>query len=83
MTIMPTDPINELNQNELMQILKKEASNVGIMDIMKASTFLGEDAKYVPGSYRKEYLKSYTEAFITRLKVLKDDKKDYKGQVGS
>lgn len=83
MILIPKDPIDELNQNELMQILKKEASNVGIMDIMKASTFLGEDAKYVPGSYRKEYLNSYTEAFITRLKVLKDDKKDYTGQVDS
>ena len=51
------------------------------MDIMKASIFLSEDAKYVQGSYKKEYLKSYNEAFITRLKVLKDDKEDYKGQV--
>lgn len=48
---------------------------------MKASIFLSEDAKYVQGSYKKEYLKSYNEAFITRLKVLKDDKEDYKGQV--
>ncbi|HEX3014684.1 MAG TPA: DUF2115 domain-containing protein [Methanobacterium sp.] len=64
-----------------MQILKKEASNIGIIDIMKASTFLSEDAKYVQGSYKKEYLKSYTEAFIIRLKVLKDDKKDYIEQI--
>lgn len=69
--------INELNKNELMQILKRNASNIGIMDIMKASIFLEEDAKYIQGSYKKEYLKSYTEAFITRLKVLKDDKKEY------
>ena len=48
---------------------------------MKASIFLSEDAKYVQGSYKKEYLKSYNEAFITRLKILKDDKKDYKDQV--
>jgi uncharacterized protein (UPF0305 family) len=51
------------------------------MDIMTASVFLSEDAKYVQANYRKEYLKSYTEAFITRLKVLKDDKEEYKGHV--
>ncbi len=72
---------SELNKNELMQILKKEASKICIMDIMKASIFLSEDAKYVQGSYKKEYLKSYNEAFITRLKVLKEDKKDYIEQV--
>ncbi|WP_176720174.1 MULTISPECIES: hypothetical protein [Methanobacterium] len=30
---------------------------------------------------REEYLKSYNEAFITRLKVLKDDQKEYREQV--
>jgi uncharacterized protein (UPF0305 family) len=49
------------------------------MDIMKASVFLNEDAKYVQRSYREEYLKSYTEAFINRLKFLKDDDEEYKG----
>jgi Uncharacterized protein conserved in archaea len=73
--------LQNLNKNELMQILKKEASNIGMMDIMKASIFLNEDAKYIQGSYREEYLKSYTEAFITRLKVLKDDEEEYNEQV--
>ncbi len=68
----------KLDKNELLLILKSEASNIGIMDIMQACTFLSEDAKYVQGSYRKEYLESYTDAFITRLKVLKEDKKEYK-----
>lgn len=48
---------------------------------MKASIFLNEDAKYVQDSYKKEYLKSYNEAFITRLKVLKEDKKGYTRQI--
>lgn len=75
------DTFENLNKTELLLILKIEASNICIMDIMQASNFLSEDAKYVQGSYRKEYLKSYTEAFITRLKVLKDDKEEYKGHV--
>ena len=73
--------LENLNKNELMLILKKEASNICIIDIMKASVFLSEDAKYVQGSYREEYLKSYTEAFITRLKVLKEDEEEYSEQV--
>ena len=73
--------LKSLNKNELLIILKIEASNICIMNIMQASIFLSEDAKYVQGSYKKEYLKSYTEAFITRLKVLKDDKEEYEGTV--
>ena len=30
------DTFENLNKNELMLILKKEASNIGMMDIMKA-----------------------------------------------
>ena len=75
------DTFEDLNKDGLMHILKKEASKVGIMDIMKASIFLNEDAKYVQGNYRKEYLKSYNEAFITRLKFLKEDEKDYTEQI--
>jgi len=73
--------VESLNKEELQQILKTEASKICIMDIMQASVFLSEDAKYVQASYRKEYLKSYTEAFITRLTILKDDKEEYKGPV--
>lgn len=75
------DTFNNLNKNELLLILKTEASDICIMDIISASIFLSEDAKYVQGSYKEEYLKSYTEAFITRLKVMKDDKEKYEGNV--
>ena len=37
---------------------------------MQASLFLVNDAKYVQESYRKEYLKSYASAFITRVKKI-------------
>lgn len=83
----------KIKKTELLIILKKEASDISIMDIMnacknfvfvasqskivKACNFLIEDAKYVQSSYKKEYLKSYNEAFITRLKVLKDNKENY------
>ncbi|MGZ7108839.1 MAG: DUF2115 domain-containing protein [Methanobacterium sp.] len=73
--------VKSLNKEGLLLILKKEASNICITDIMKASIFLSEDAKYVQGSYREEYLKSYTEAFITRIKVLRDYREEYNGHV--
>ena len=72
-----------LNKTQLMSILKEEASKVCIMDIMKASIFLSEDAKYVQKSYREEYLHAYTEAFITRLKILKDDREEYNGDLNN
>lgn len=75
------DSLEKLNKNELILKLKREASNICIMDIMKSSIFLSEDAKYVQGSYKEEYLKSYTEAFITRIKILRDDKDEYTGHV--
>ncbi|MGZ7067633.1 MAG: DUF2115 family protein, partial [Methanobacterium sp.] len=73
--------VKSLNKEGLLLILKKEASNICITDIMKASIFLSEDAKYVQGSYREEYLKSYTEAFITRIKVLRDDREEHNGSI--
>lgn len=71
----------EIKKIELLVALKEEAECISIMDIMEASIFLNEDAKYVQASYRKEYLKSYTEAFIMRLKTLKNDKEKYNGLV--
>lgn len=75
------DSSQSLNKKELMSVLKDEASNVCIRDIMKASIFLSDDSKYVQKSYREEYLHAYTEAFITRIKVLKDDKEEYRGDL--
>ena len=39
---------------------------------MTASSFLISDFKYVQGNYRKEYLKTYTSAFISRIKEVKE-----------
>jgi uncharacterized protein (UPF0305 family) len=39
---------------------------------MKATSFLIRDSKYVPGNYRKEYLKAYTSAFISCIKEVKE-----------
>jgi uncharacterized protein (UPF0305 family) len=39
---------------------------------MKATSFIISDSKCVQGNYRKEYLKAYTSAFISRIKEVKE-----------
>ncbi len=63
---------NEIGKGNLLNLLKMEARSIDIQNIMQASLFLIDDSKYVQGSYRKEYLKSYTLAFITRIKEVKE-----------
>jgi uncharacterized protein (UPF0305 family) len=62
---------NEIRRDSFLSLLQCEASLVSIQDIMQASLFLIKDAQYVQGSYRKEYIKSYTLAFITRINEVK------------
>ena len=63
---------NEISRSDLLTLLKYEAKLITINDIMKASSFLISDSKYVQGNYRKEYLKAYTSAFISRIKEVKE-----------
>jgi uncharacterized protein (UPF0305 family) len=63
---------NEICRNDLLTLLKNEAKLININDIMKAYSFLISDSKYVQGNYRKEYLKAYTSAFISRIKEVKE-----------
>ncbi len=63
---------DEISRNDLLTLLKNEAKLININDIMKASSFLISDSKYVQGNYRKEYLKAYTSAFISRIKEVKE-----------
>ena len=65
---------NEISRKDLLILLKSEAKLVNIHDIMKATSFLISDSQYVQGNYRKEYLKAYTSAFISRIKEVKEYK---------
>jgi uncharacterized protein (UPF0305 family) len=68
-----------INKNELLKILKKEARSIHIQDIMKASNFLMEDAKFMPSPERDDYIARFTKAFFTRIKDIKDDQSEYSG----
>jgi len=71
----------ELSKKELMDVIKKEARNLHMQDIMLATGFLTEDAKYMPSGYREDYIQRFSKAFFGRIRDLKNDKKEYKGNV--
>jgi uncharacterized protein (UPF0305 family) len=65
---------DEITRAKFFSVLEIEAKLISLQDIMQASLFLIDDARYVQESYRKEYLKAYTLAFITRIKEVKEYK---------
>lgn len=70
-----------LTRNNLRDIIKNEAKNLHMKDIMLASSFLREDAKYMPASYRQDYIERFSKAFFSRIKEIKEDIEDYPGVV--
>lgn len=71
----------ELTKMKLLELIKKEASLLPIQDIMKATTFLREDARYMPAGYREEYIQRFSKAFFARIRDLKNDNGQYEGKV--
>nr|WP_243687579.1 DUF2115 family protein [Methanobacterium formicicum] len=54
----------EISKNKLLKTLKKEARAIHIVDIMKASNFLREDASFMPPKERDDYIARFTKAFF-------------------
>jgi uncharacterized protein (UPF0305 family) len=71
----------EISKNELMIVLKKEASRIHMNDIMLASAFIQEDAKYMQAGYREDFIENFTKAFINRFKDIREDKNKYIGTI--
>lgn len=67
----------KISKDDLLLLLKKEASNIHINDIMNACAFLLKDGKYIQSSYRKEYFESYVKGFILRVKEIKENQEIY------
>jgi len=82
MVLLEELDVNEkITKNHLRDIVKFEAQNIHMKDIMLASSFLREDAKYMQASYRKDYIERFSKAFFNRIKDIKEDKENYKGNV--
>jgi uncharacterized protein (UPF0305 family) len=72
---------DELTRMQLLELIRKEASQISIQDIMRATSFLTEDAKYMPAGYREDYIQRFSKAFFARIHDLKNDEDTYKGKV--
>ena len=71
----------KITKNHLRDVVKFEAKNLHMKDIMLAASFLREDAKYMPLSYKEDYIERFSKAFFTRIKDIKEDKNNYHGYV--
>lgn len=71
----------KISKNELLSVLKKEASKIHMHDIMLASAYIQEDAKYMQAGYREEFVETFTKAFINRFKDIREDKENYGGYI--
>lgn len=80
-TIEDLDLSKKISKNELLSVLKKEASRIHMHDIMLAAAYIQEDAKYMQAGYREEYIGTFTKAFITRFKDIKADEGNYEGYI--
>jgi uncharacterized protein (UPF0305 family) len=75
------DISHEISKMELLEVLKKEASNIHIKEIMDASVYLREDAKFMPDKEREDFISRFTKAFFIRIKDIKEEKGEYTGIV--
>jgi len=78
-TIEELDFSKKISKNELLHVLKKEASRIHVHDLMITSVYLHEESKYMPEEYRKNFVNTFIKGFINRFKELKEDKKEYTG----
>ncbi len=77
------DFTGQITVKELLLVLKKEASDISVTDIMTAHSYLVAEGKYVQGNYREEYLKAYIKGFILRLKEIKNNQNKFEGTVNA
>jgi uncharacterized protein (UPF0305 family) len=75
------DDNSRITKNHLRDMLKAEAKNIHMDDIMLASSFLREDAKYMPASYRQDYIERFSMIFFKKIKDIKEDINNYTGDV--
>ncbi|OEC87083.1 MULTISPECIES: DUF2115 domain-containing protein [Methanobacterium] len=77
------DFTGKITVEELLLVLKKEASDISVTDIMTAYSYLVAEGKYVQGNYREEYLRAYVKGFILRLKEIKNNQNKFKDTVNT
>ena len=61
--------------NSVFRILKKHASTVSVFDMMRFTSQVMEENRYVQESYREDSQKSYIESFLMRVRDISNDNK--------
>jgi len=69
--------VTDLSKQDLLDLLKAEATKIHITHIMKACNHLISEGKYVQSNYRKKFYAAYIQSFILRVKEIKEDKNVY------
>lgn len=81
MLLKDIDHSHDVSKQTLLNVLKCEAGNVHITDIMAAFTHLKKESIYVNAGYREEYDQAYIQSFLMRIKEIRNNKKHYEGLV--
>ncbi len=67
----------DISKQDLLDLLKAEATKIHITHIMKACNHLISEGKYVQTNYRQKFYDAYVQSFILRVKEIKEDKNVY------
>ncbi len=82
-TVENLDFSKKNSKKELLAILKKEASEIDLRNIMLYSAQLQDAGKYLETNYKENFIKTFRSSFINRLKCIKGDKKEYTGYINN
>ena len=63
--------------NSVFQILKNHSSTVSVFDMMRFTSHVMEENRYVHESYHEDSQKSYIESFLMRVRDIAKDVNDY------
>ena len=80
-TVEYIDFSKKISKNELLNVLKKEVSEITVHDIVLYSVKFQEDAKHFEKQYKENFLKTYVVPVINRLKCIAEDKNEYIGYI--
>ena len=80
-TIDELDFSRKISKNDLLNVLKKEASRIHMHELMRTSAYLHQEARYIQADYRENFVKVFINGFINRFKEVIEDKKGYNGYI--
>ena len=68
---------NKISKMKLIDVLKKHSSTISVFDLMKITSEMLEDTKYVQKNYQKKSHEVYIKYFLLRINDVKTDTTKY------